>query len=59
MTGSVTVTDLPVTGSTRSFTAVEGQSTGLFVLATFTDPNTLATVAESMPRSPVGGWGDG
>ena len=46
ITGSATVTDLPVTGATKSFTAVEGQNTGQFVLATFTDPNTLATVAD-------------
>ena len=44
--GSATVTDLPVTGSTRTSRPVEGQNTGTFVLATFTDPNTLATVAD-------------
>ncbi len=59
VTGSATVTDLPVTGSTRSFTAVEGQNTGQFVLATFTDPNTLATVADVNAALAVGGWGDG
>ena len=42
-----------------SFTAVEGQNTGLFVLATFTDPNTLATVADVNAELAVGGWGDG
>ena len=58
VTGSATVTDLPVTGATQNFTAVEGQSTGLFVLATFTDPNTLATVADLSAVLAVGGWGD-
>ena len=46
-----TITDLPVTGSTKSFTASEGINTGLFVLATFTDPNTLATVADLNARA--------
>ena len=46
MPGTTVVTDLPVTGATKSFTAVEGQNFGPFVLATFTDPNTLATVAD-------------
>ena len=59
VTGSATVTDLPVTGSTRSFTATEGKNTGQFVLATFTDPNTLATVADVNATLAVGGWGDG
>ncbi len=59
LTGSVIVTDLPVTGATKTFTAVEGQSTGLFVLATFTDPNTLATVSDVQATLAVGGWGDG
>jgi len=31
LTGSATVTDLAVTGSTKNFTAVEGQDTGLFM----------------------------
>ena len=56
---SFTVTDLPVTGATKSFTAVEGQNTGPFVLATFEDPNTLATVADVNATLAVGGWGDG
>ena len=55
LTGSATVTDLPVTGSTKSFTAVEGQSTGLFVLATFEDPNTLATVSDVQATLAIGG----
>jgi hypothetical protein len=58
LTASFTITDLAVTGQTQSFTAVEGQSTGLFVLATFTDPNTLATVADVNATLAVGGWGD-
>ena len=59
VTGSSTVTDLPVTGATQSFTAVEDKPTGLFVLATFTDPNTLATVADVNAVLAIGGWGDG
>jgi large repetitive protein len=59
ITGSATVTDLPVTGSTNSFTSVEGQYAGQFALATFTDPNTLATVADLNATLAVGGWGDG
>ena len=59
LTGTATVTDLPVTGSTSNFTAVEGQNTGQFVLATFTDPNTLATVADVNAQLAIGGWGDG
>jgi hypothetical protein len=55
---SATVTDLPVTGATRNFTTVEGQNTGTFVLATFSDPNTLATVANENATLAVGGWGD-
>ncbi len=48
-----------MTGSTKNFTAVEGQNTGPFVLATFTDPNTLATVADVTATLAIGGWGDG
>jgi hypothetical protein len=59
ITGSSTVTDLPVTGATNSFTSTEGQSTGTFALATFTDPNTLATVADVNAILAIGGWGDG
>src|SRR5208337_2396280 len=43
----------------RSFTAVEGQDTGTIRLATFTDPNTLATVADVTAFLPANGWGDG
>ena len=56
---SFTISDLSLTGATKSFTAVEGQNTGLFVLATFEDPNTLATVADVHAELAVGGWGDG
>ncbi len=59
LTGSATITDLGVTGSTRNFTTIEGQATGTFVLATFEDPNTLATVADVKAQLAVGGWGDG
>ncbi len=48
-----------MTGATGNFTAQEGKNTGLFVLATFTDPNTLATVADVNATLAVGGWGDG
>jgi uncharacterized repeat protein (TIGR01451 family) len=57
--GSATVTDLALTGSTKNFTSVEGQSTGEFVLATYTDPNTRATVANENAVLAIGGWGDG
>ena len=59
LTGTSTVTDLPVTGSTKNFTAVEGESTGSFVLATFEDPNTLATLSDVQAQLAIGGWGDG
>jgi hypothetical protein len=59
VTGSAAVTDLPVTGSTGNFKTIEGQGTGTFVLATFEDPNTLATVADVKAELAVGGWGDG
>jgi Bacterial Ig-like domain len=59
LTGSATVTDLAVTGATDSFTAIAGQNTGFFVLATFTDPNILATVASENATLAAGGWGDG
>jgi large repetitive protein len=54
-----TVSDLPVTGATKSFTSVEGQNTGLFVLATFEDPNSLATTSDVKAALAIGGWGDG
>jgi large repetitive protein len=59
ITGTATVTDLPVTGSVKNFTAVEGENTGAVVLATFSDPNPLATAADVAATIPVGGWGDG
>ena len=57
--GSSTVTDLAISGSTKNFTATEGKDTGLFVLATFTTPNTLATVADVSAVLAANGWGDG
>ena len=56
ITGAATATDAAVQGSTRNFTATEGQDSGQFVLATFTDPNTLATVADCQrqPHTAVG-----
>jgi hypothetical protein len=57
--GTSAVTDQAISGATQSFTAVEGKDTGLFVLATFTDPNTLATVADVNAVLAIGGWGDG
>ena len=58
----VTVTDLPLVpignGEVNNFTAQEDKNTGPIVLATFVDPNTLATVADVTAFLPVGGWGD-
>ncbi len=59
LTGTATVTDLPVSGAVRAFSATEGRSTGTIVLGTFTDPNPLATVADVTATLPIGGWGDG
>ncbi|WP_422926635.1 PKD domain-containing protein [Singulisphaera sp. PoT] len=59
VTGTAAITDLPVTGSTLSFKTIEGQPTGTFALATFEDPNTLATVADVKAELAVNGWGDG
>ena len=59
LTGTATITDIPVTGSTSNFTAIEGTNTGLFVLATFDDPNTLATLSSLNAQLAIGGWGDG
>ncbi len=59
LTGTATVTDLAVTGSTKNFTATEGTNTGPFVLATFDDPNTLATLSDVNAQLAIGGWGDG
>ena len=43
LTNTATVTDAAPTGVYQNFTAQEGQSTGTIVLATVTDPDTLAT----------------
>ena len=55
LSGTANVTDLPVTGSTRSVTAVAGQNAGQFVLATFEDPehpgNRLSTSMRSSPSA--------
>jgi uncharacterized repeat protein (TIGR01451 family) len=59
LTATFTITDNAISGATHNFTAVEGQNTGEFVLATYTDPNTLATVANENATLAVGGWGDG
>lgn len=59
LVGSATVTDAAVTGSVRNFNAQEGQNTGTIVLATFTVPNPLATVADITATLPANGWGDG
>ena len=59
VTGSATVTDLAVTGSTRSITATEGVNAGQFALATFTTPTPVATIADVNATLAVGGWGDG
>jgi large repetitive protein len=59
LTGSATVSDLPVTGSVKSFTAIEGQNTGTVVLATFSDPNPLATTADIIAALGISEWGDG
>jgi hypothetical protein len=59
LTGTATITDAAVTDSVSNFTAVEGQNTGTLVLATFTDPNPLATIANVTATLGVNGWGDG
>ena len=57
--GSISVTDLPVIQYTSpSFTSTVGLPTGSFVLFTFEDPNTLATVSDVNATLPIGGWGD-
>ena len=38
---------------------MENLNTGTIELGTFTDPNTLATVADVHATLPIGGWGDG
>jgi large repetitive protein len=59
LSGGADVTDLPVTGSVSNFHAIENLNTGTIVLATFTDPNPLATVSSVTATLPAGGWGDG
>ena len=59
LTNTVDVTDLAVTDAVDNFGAVEGQNTGTIVLATFEDPNTLATTSSVTASLPAGGWGDG
>ena len=55
--GSATVTDPAITGVSHNFTSVEGQSSGSVLLATITDPNTLATAADITAL--LSAWGDG
>jgi hypothetical protein len=58
--GTIDVSDLRVIGATTAkITAVEGMATGTIVLATFTDPDTLATISDVTASVPVDGWGDG
>ena len=57
ITNTATVTDPTPTGVYQNFTAQEGQNTGTIVLATVTDPDTLATVADL--ESTLVTWGDG
>jgi large repetitive protein len=59
LSGTATVTDLPVSGTVRSFKATEGINTGTIVIGTFTDPNPLATAADVTATLPIGAWGDG
>jgi hypothetical protein len=58
LTTLLPVTDNAISGATQDFTTVEGQNTGPFVLAIYTDPNTLATVANENATLAIGGWGD-
>ncbi len=57
LTNTATVTDAAPTGVYQNFTAQEGLNTGTIVLATVTDPNTLATAADL--DSTLVTWGDG
>ena len=60
-TATITVTDAAVVGLglSQKFTAVEGINTGMFVLVTYVDPNTLATATNESASLAAGGWGDG
>ena len=53
--------DAPITASGTSITGVEGNSTGSVIIATFSDANPGATVADftTAPGSVVVNWGDG
>ena len=53
--GTATVADAPLTFTAFPVSAVEGQSTGTIVLATITNPNTLATVSNMVASVD---WGD-
>lgn len=56
----MTITDLPVViGATNNFTITEGINTCTYILATYTDPNTLATISNEFATLTIGGWGDG
>ena len=57
ITNTATVSDPTPTGVYQDFTAQEGLNTGTIVLATVTDPDTLATVADL--ESTLVTWGDG
>jgi hypothetical protein len=60
LTGMATVTDQAVSLlSSPNFKTTVGTSTGEFVLFTFTDPDTLATVADVSATLSAHGWGDG
>jgi hypothetical protein len=54
--GTATVTDAALAGTTNPVSAVEGSNTGTIVLATITNPNTLATAAN---LTATVDWGDG
>ncbi len=57
LVNTATVTDPVPTGVYQNFTAQEGLNTGTIVLATVTDPDTTATVADL--ESTLVTWGDG
>ena len=59
LTSVYTITDQMVTGAVNNFSGVEAQDTGTIALATYMDPNTLATVANEHATLPPNGWGDG
>jgi hypothetical protein len=59
LSGTAAVTDLSVTGAIDDFSVVAGQNTGTIVLATFTDPNPVATLTSVSATLAPNGWGDG